>query len=75
MGNYKRGEKSRPSVCVCLCPVGRQYGHWAETGFWEIGPPLSPSVYLTAAAEIGRHYGVREGLILADVATWPQLPD
>ena len=24
MGNYERGEKSRPSVCVCLCPGKRE---------------------------------------------------
>ena len=38
--------RNRGQVSVfVLCPVGRQYGHWPETSFWDIGPALSPSVY------------------------------
>ena len=47
-------------------PSGWQYGHWPETGFWEIDPALSPRVYLSdasglvvAAALVARHLSKR----------------
>ena len=35
-----------------LLASGRQYGLWPETGFLEIGPPLSPRVYLPEAGRL-----------------------